>query len=92
MKKIIIGLCASGLIFASAEMVEVEKGFSQGIGVGYAQVISMENPSFKIDDSQKLCSEKINADVNMNKRGQESFAIAVNECVSQLKNIRANRK
>lgn len=92
MKKIIVGLCVSGLIFASAEMVEVEKGLAQGLGLAYAQGISMENPNFKIDEVKNLCSEKINADVNMNKRGQESFSIAINECVSQLKNIRANKK
>lgn len=92
MKKIIIGLCVSGLIFANAEMVQVEKGFAQGLGVGYAHEISMENPSFKIEETKQLCSEKLSADVNINKRGQESFVIAVDECVSQLKNIKANRK
>jgi hypothetical protein len=89
MKKVIIGIYLF-MIVTNAEMTNVEKGFAQGLGVGYAQLISMENPNYDVKNSFNLCMKKIDLDSNIKSRSDESVKMALQECVSQLINIKAN--
>lgn len=90
MKKIIMGLSLF-MVILNAELTKVEKGYAQGIGIGYAQVISMENPNYDVKESFNLCMKKIDLDSNIKSRSDESIKIALQECVSQLINIKNNK-
>lgn len=92
MKKVVLGLTVVGVLFANAEMTESERGSALGLGVGYAQIINMENPNYMKEDLFNLCLYKVNENDLLKKRGNDSIVLATNECVSQLKKIGSNIK
>jgi len=92
MKKVVLGLTVISVLFANAEMTESERGLAIGLGTGYAQAISMENPNYMKEDLLSLCLYKVDSNDMLKKRGNDSITLAANECVSQLKRMGSNIK
>lgn len=88
MKKTIFLLSIVALSFSNAETTKLEKGYAIGVGLGYAQLISLKNPNFDLKSSQKDCMKEVYRDENMAKKTNEFIMLAVNECKKQLKLIK----
>ncbi|WP_152632614.1 hypothetical protein [Aliarcobacter butzleri] len=92
MKKVIMGLCFAGALFANAEISKVEEGVLLGAGFSASQKIILSNSNFDINAATELCSNELKLNDMIKDKSQESLDIALTHCVSQLKNTKANNQ